>query len=139
MSKSINSSLMSVTIHVSFFLSSQNTQLSAHIKPRNRHSSPCLPNAIHEHLAFHFVSAFHSTYFVTRPHNTETSTPPWRVHIEERSSVSQFSKHTEPFTSFISSKRAVLTCPRVFMCVKNLDTNACPRQTQSSRPGWPQT
>ena len=64
MSRSISSSMMSFTIHVSLSLSSLNFQLlSLHIIPLNQCTN------LH-HVAFHFPSAFHSTYLPLTPANT---------------------------------------------------------------------
>ena len=44
-------------------------------------------------------------------HNTGASTTPCRGHLEQRNNVSQFSKHAELITSFISFRGAAMKCP----------------------------
>ena len=111
MSKFNSSSMISFTIWANISRLLQNNQyLSAHIILRKTYSlSDTSPNEKPHPLAFHLSSAFQSTYLATRSHNTIPSTPPCRMRLEQRNSVSQFSKHADPFTSCISASKAATT------------------------------
>ena len=111
--------MMSFTMQISFSLLSLNSQqLSAHIVPRSTYSlSCCPPKGNRQPLAFHFSSAFHSTYLAMRPHP-----PPWRMHREYRNSVSQVSKLADPRRSCISASKAAVRCPWIPVRVRIFDT-----------------
>ena len=60
-----------------------------------------------------FSSALHRTCLATRPHSTGASKPPCRMQLDYLSSVSLFSKHADPRTSWHSANRAAVRCPKV--------------------------